>query len=602
MPGRGVLKLPSLGHLLASASATARRFPEVVVCAMGAGCAGVVALEPGSGDHWWALVRIASLGLPLFIAMTLAGERHRWTGTRRVLAALLGAGLLAGLYVLLDPWAQQALAQRYGHLTLTLHLAVAVVPYVTVTEPHGFWQYNRTLLFRFLLATLYAAALFIGLGLALAAVDNLLDVPVRPQHYGRLFVMIAYFFHPVFFLAGLPRDLAALEAGRDYPAPLRILAQFVMLPIVAVYVAILMLYLGRIVVTGTWPSGWTGYLVSSLAAAGILSLLLAHPERIAWERSWIDRYALAFWVAVVPAAVMVLLALWQRIGQYGITERRYLLGVLASWLGVTALHRIVTRTRDIKAIPLTLALIGALAYAGPWSAYAVAERSQAARAERILTAHGTIGEGSAGSELVEIPDADWEQVEDVVGYLVDNHGTARIEPWLVDDGSAALDTAASSAEGNGRVERILASLRVRPAAAGQPVRVVARGDRTPLEAEGFDLLIVGRETGSARGGGERLGVRVGEGGEGVVMRLGDRDVGWASLDPVVEMVERRPGSVTRFGRLWAPRASLVLDLRSEEFSARVVLRSVRLERRDGRLVATDLEVDAVLLRRAAAAP
>ena len=113
-----MLKLPSLGHLLASASAAARRFPEVVACAMGAGCAGVVALEPGSGDHWWAL------------------------------------------------------AQRYGHLTLTLHLAVAVVPYVTVTEPHGFWQYNWTLLFRFLLATLYAAALFIGLGLALAAVDN----------------------------------------------------------------------------------------------------------------------------------------------------------------------------------------------------------------------------------------------------------------------------------------------------------------------------------------------------------------------------------------------------------------------------------------------
>lgn len=514
----------------------------------------------------------------------------------------LGVAILTALYVVLDPWADEALAQRYGHVILTLHLGVSVAPYIAVAEPHGFWQYNRALLFRFLLATLYSAVLFVGLALALAAVDNLLGIAVPPEQYGRLFVLIAYFFHPVFFLAGVPRNFAELEASRDYPATLKVLSQFVMLPIVAVYVAILMLYLGRIVVTGTWPSGWTGYLVSSLAATGILSLLLAHPERIARDGGWIDRYALAFWAAVVPAAVMVLLALWQRIEQYGVTGRRYLLGVLAVWLGAVALRMVITRTRDIKAIPLSLALIGAVTFVGPWSAYAVAERSQAARVEGILAAHGAIGNGRSGSEAVEIPQDDWEELEAVVGYLIENHGTAEIEAWYADGDGAAGDTAVAPAEGDARVDRVLDFLGVRPELPGRPVRVVARRDGAPLSAGGFDLLVVSGEAGSVRVDGERLQVRVSEDGAAVVMRLGDEDLGRVSLLPVIEMAEREGGEAARFARLWVPQTSLVLDLNGEVLSARLVLRSVRLERRDGRLIATDMDIDAVLLRRESAAP
>ena len=272
--------------------------------------------------------------------------------------------------------------------------------------------------------------LFVGLVLALVAVDNLLGVEVPDLHYPRLFFLIAFFFHPVHFLAGVPADFEELERSRYYPGALRVLCQFVMLPLVAVYVTILMLYLGRIVVTGTWPSGWTGYLVSCLAVAGIFSLLVAYPERIGGKKAWIDWYALAFWIAIVPASVMALLALWQRIEQYGMTERRYLLGVLAVWLGAMALHRVLTRSRDIKAIPMTLTIIGVVTFVGPWSAYAAAERSQAARVEEILAAHGGLVEGRVGAEAVEIPYDEWEQVEEAVGYLIDNHGTGAVEGWM----------------------------------------------------------------------------------------------------------------------------------------------------------------------------
>lgn len=596
------MRLPSPDLLLASAAAVARRFPEVVLCAAAAGCAGVAAVDSEPGEPWWALLRTASLGLPLFVTLTLLGERRGWGPRLRWTGTALGAVLLVALHHHLDPWTNEALAQRYGHLTVTLHLAASVVPYVAVAEPHGVWQYNRALLFRFLLATLYAGVLFAGLSLALAAIDNLLGVDVPDLHYPRLFFLIAYIFHPVFFLAGVPADFSELERSRYYPSALRILSVYVMLPLVAVYVTILTLYLGKIAVTGTWPSGWTGYLVSSLAVAGIFSLLVVHPERIARERSWIDRYALWFWIAIVPAAVMVLLALWQRIEQYGITERRYLLGVLAVWLGVVALHRAITRTRDIKAIPLTLTVIGAVTFVGPWSAYAVAERSQAARIERILAARGVLVDGRVGPETVEIPYDEWKQVEEAVGYLIDNHGVSAVEGWYGGAGFGAADTAGAAEDRDERVERVTEALRVRPGPRSGPVHIHAEDRGAPLSAEGFDLVIVANAEGSAEVDGEELSFRISEDGAEIVMRLGEREAGRASFLPVVRTAEERPAALARHGSLAVPRSSLILELEGETLSARLVFETVQLERRDGGLAVAGFHLDAVLLRREAGVP
>ena len=50
-------------------------------------------------------------------------------------------------------------------------------------------------------------------------------------------------FHPWFFLAGIPRDLAALEARRDYPATVSIFARFILVPLVLGAIGLLAAYL-----------------------------------------------------------------------------------------------------------------------------------------------------------------------------------------------------------------------------------------------------------------------------------------------------------------------------------------------------------------------
>ncbi len=578
----------------------AKRFPGAVICGITASFAGILVVGSEGEGPWLRLFFAGSLGLPLFTSVVLLGERHRVASGSRWIFNGLSAAFLVVLYFLFGRWEDESQVQRYFHLSATLHMAAAMVPYLGVREPNGFWQFNRALFFRFGLAGIYAGALYLGLALALAAIDNLLGIAVPDETYERLFFLNAFIVHPLFFLAGVPSDFADLERNREYPAGLKVFSQYVMLPLVAVYVTILTVYMGKILVTGTWPSGWISYLVSSLAVGGIFSLLMVHPERLREERGWIHRYALAFWISILPSAVMVLLALWQRFQQYGITERRYLLGVLAVWLAGTAIYHIVTRTREIRGIPFSLAVVGAITFVGPWSAYSVAERSQVSRIEGILSASGVLSDDEVSPGPWEIPFEDWLQVEGAVRYLVENHGTSALQPWM-DGGLPVADTASGADQ---EVSRILQELGLRPAPGGRSVQIRLAGRREPVSVVGFERMVIGEGNGEVQVGGDPLQVALSQDSLALVLRLGDREEARASVAPLIERAEQ-PGRVPAAGsfrfneteRVDVPGDVLALDLSGDTLSALLLLRSITLEDRTVGWIATGFSFDAVLLRR-----
>lgn len=603
------MKLATVGRVIAGGKQAAARFPEVVACAVAAAAGGVMGVD-GGDVKWIQLLSAASLGLPLFAALVLVGERRGWTGRTRLLADAAGFALLATLFFYFGRLEENGWAQRYAHLSATLHMAVAIVPYLGVREPWGFWQYNRSLFFRCVTATVFSGALFAGLALALAAVDNLLGIGVPDVAYGRLFFVVAFGLHPLIFLAGVPSDFGRLDAARDYPVGLRVFSQHVLLPLVALYVAILLAYMGKILVTGTWPSGWISYLVSGLAVVGIFSLLMVHPERMRAERSWIDHYALAFWIAILPSAGMVGMALWLRVQQYGMTENRYVLGLLAAWLAGTAVHRVATRTRDVKSIPLVLAILGVATFVGPWSPYAVAERSQVGRIERILAEHGVLDESALATSTLQIPFEEWRQVEEAVAYLVDYHGTDVIDAW---SGGARIAAgvlpAASDSTAAARIARVMARLGVQPGPGDGPVELRAARPSAAVPADGYALLAARLEDGAAlvpRPGAPEAADTVrfdlSEDGRAIVMTAGGVE-SRAGLSGLFDLAAASPlpASDAATATVEVTAQALALDVSGPAFDARLVLRRLRIEQTETGPTATEFDVDAVLLRPAAAA-
>jgi len=472
-----------LRSLLRAATATAARFPATILVGGAATTIAVLLINDlGSEPDLWRLLAVAVLGLSLTSAAHLAGERFgqargtvRWgLPSLAILAlgalAVTGRSLPDGLFV-----------ARWLTLLLLGHLAVAIAPWRPGRDAPGVWQYNRRLLERILLATLYAATLFLGLAVALAAVDNLLGISIPTKAYPQLLAGLALLFHPWFALHGAPsarEDDPSLAAQQDYPTGLKLFAQYVLVPLVTLYLVILTLYLARILATQSWPSGWIGYLVSSVSVIGTLALLLVHPLRDRAEERWISGYARWYFLALLPALIMLLLAVGKRIGQYGLTEPRYTLLVLAGWMTAIALYFGATRSRQIALIPVSLAVVTLLTLIGPWGMTAMSRRSQTQRLTAILDR--TPLPLPAGQTL---PEEDRREVVAILMYLEQAHGAGAVAR------AAGLDpTLAAGWHRSGAVDSALARLGVDRYGSGAP----GSGERYAMfEISSVDTLVSG---------------------------------------------------------------------------------------------------------------
>lgn len=412
------MRYPAVHHVASEARRTFGRFPLVVIT--GGVCA-IASILDGMSE-----VLRASLGLPLFLALALFGERRGWSGWRRLALSLVGVAILAAFFVAWPGWSEGVAYRRFLQLSIAFHLLVATLPYIGDPDVDAFWEYNKRLFLRFLIAYLYSMVLFVGLAVAMLAMDNLLGIELDDRNYMHLLAVVAFVFNTWFFLAGVPKKLESLAERSSYPMGLKVFAQFVLVPLVALYLLILSVYLVKVIVTQVWPSNWIGWLVSSVAVVGILSVLLVYPVRQRADSGWIRTYSRAFYIALLPSIAMLFMAIWQRVHQYGITENRYFLIVLACWLALIATYFAVGSSRNIKLIPTTLALIALLTFFGPWGAYAVSRNSQFGRLTDLLAANGLMADEERVAAKKAVSYDDRREISATLRYLIQTHGEASI--------------------------------------------------------------------------------------------------------------------------------------------------------------------------------
>ena len=441
------MRFHSVVLVAADARRVLRRFPLVLLSALVAAVAGILALEDTENqDYHLRFLYAASLGLPLFVALTVFPDKARRPLGVKLLLQVTGVAVLVGFFFAWPRWQEPLAFRRYFQLTLGFHLLAAFLPFLGRGELNGFWQYNKTLFIRFLVSALFAAVLFAGLSIAILALDNLFGLEVDGERYFQLWVFIAFVFTTWFFLGGIPDDLRDLETVTDYPHGLRIFSQFILLPLVTIYLVILTLYMGKIAATRVWPSGWIGYLVSSVSVVGILSLLLIFPIQERAENRWVRSYARWFYIVLLPSVAMLLLAIFKRIGQYGITENRYFIVVLSFWLALIALYFIFSRAKSIKMIPATLCVLAFLTASGPWGAYSVSSRSQTHRLSELLSREGVLVDGQIRKAESQMSFEDRREVSAILSYLLGTHGEDSIAGWF-EDGLAWVDTMGTDGRG-----------------------------------------------------------------------------------------------------------------------------------------------------------
>jgi uncharacterized protein DUF4153 len=378
------MRFPSLVTLVDRAREVLLRFPWTIAAGVLAAVAAIMATTRSADPEWARVAMVAALGLPLTVALTLFAEERGWSAVRSAGLNAGGVAFLVLFYFVWDGPERKYEVVRYLQLSAGLHLLVAVLPFLGQRETNAFWQYNRRLFLGILRAVVFSAVLYLGLVVALVALDKLFGVHVSGNLYSRLWLFIVFVVNTWIFLADVPRGLRQMVDDTSYPKVLKVFAQYILTPLVFIYLVMLLAYLIKIVAGGEWPSGWIGWLVTSVAVAGLLGFLLVHPLRDDAGEAWIRTYTRWLFVGLIPAAIVLLVAFWKRVLPYGLTELRLLGILLGLWLLAIAVSYTLRQESGIRRIPVTLAALLLLTLFGPFSVTSLSVASQSRRLTRLL--------------------------------------------------------------------------------------------------------------------------------------------------------------------------------------------------------------------------
>ena len=427
------MKIPSLNLTVQKAAETLRRFPVPMLIAVAAASILMYLVDFGHTnlplleDLTKACLTL-SLALPAFTGLAAMQERYGFKLSMIGGLYILFAVLLTGFYFTIGTNENFKDIVYYLMISLAGHMFVAFAPFLLHHEVNGFWQYNKSLFLNFLTAGLYSVVLFGGLSLAIMAIDQLFEVHINEKTYLRLFIFISTVFNTWFFLSVFPKDVAELQQVDDYPKPLRVFTQFVLLPLITIYLLILYVYSARIILTMNWPQGWVSYLVVGFSTAGILALLLIWPLRDNDRYTWIKAYAKGFFMALFPLVILLFFSIYMRVSQYGITINRYYIILLALWLTGMALYFLLSKKKNIKVIPMSLFFLALISAFGPLSSINVSVKSQMNRMESVAVKNKIWSEGKitplpAGQK---VSNEDAEVIWSTLDYMIDAEGVESI--------------------------------------------------------------------------------------------------------------------------------------------------------------------------------
>lgn len=326
-----------------------------------------------------------SLGISLQFALKILSQRIK----KGFFWQLLGFLFLI-LYFLIFPKEEKDFSDFHLFIIIPSyvlsHLLVAFVAFIKKENTElSFWEYNKNLFVNLFLTFVFTGVLIAGVELAIVAVQELFNIDFDEKVYADTFFVLGIFGSTFIFLLFNESGLDYLEKQGKYPLILKFFTQFILIPLLIIYVVILYFYSAKILINWQLPRGWVSYLVLAYSIVGILALLLVHPLKDLKLKSWIVIFNKLFYYTLIPLIVLLFVAIFTRLLQYGYTEARYFVLLISVWLTTIVLYFVFIKKSSIKFIPISLFLFGLFALLFPYfNVFSVSKRSQEHELVEIL--------------------------------------------------------------------------------------------------------------------------------------------------------------------------------------------------------------------------
>lgn len=319
-----------------------------------------------------------------------------WVTSRSIgtVAGLIGGIVAAGAVTLLQISHGRVYSQDVVAIGSLILATMVAAHFRRGAKIEAFWYFNLQLAIAAAMGVVACVIVCGGLSLLLGSCRYLFEVAVPDSIYSYIWTTGASLLGPLFALAMVPANadesfVAGVKPELTEKAIFNVLS-FALTPLVLIYAVMLHIYAVKIAITATMPKGEVGRLVLTFGIIGTATYMVAYPWReaglrpVRWfMRSW-------FWLMVVPTLLLTL-AVWKRIAEYGVTPERYFLCLFAIWLAAMAVYMGMARGRmDLRAIPASVAIALLASSFGPWGATSVSIRSQLGEFRQILEKQGII--------------------------------------------------------------------------------------------------------------------------------------------------------------------------------------------------------------------
>jgi hypothetical protein len=434
-------QLFSLRRITAGIVSAIANYPLVIIMAVALGAESIWLIHHEETDLFdealpWMLAQ--GMGISLFFALHTVSRYRKLSRAVTGGIPALGIGVLYLIgyhfdYMMSMVFEETMVLEVFGY-ALASHLLVAFLPFFRKNTLNGFWQYNKSLFLRAFTTILYTGVLFAGLSGAIAAIQELFDVEFTGKIFAYLWFVMAFPVSALIFCAGVPLadDIDALESSSDLPSGLRLFVQFVLLPLVVVYLCILYAYMGKIILSWTLPQGWVTILIMAFSVIGMLAMLLVHPFQQLTEHAWIKVITKNYYRSLLPLLVLQYVAIFTRISDYGFTSARWAVVAITAWLTFITVYKVFFKGKNIILIPSTLFIVAILFLIGPLSHKSISVWSQTAKINRLvktlnlIDAKGKLKVYKANTTT----DSLMGEIYSATRYLNRNHQCTGLEPYI----------------------------------------------------------------------------------------------------------------------------------------------------------------------------
>ena len=188
---------------------------------------------------------------------------------------------------------------------------------------------------------------------------------------------------------------------------------YIFTPLVIIYALILLAYFIKILVLWQIPNNLIVNLVIWFASFSVVYLFfLSRVDSI----GFINKFKIIFPISLFPLLGMMFFAIYLRIGEYGLTENRYIVLAGGLWVFLSLIYYIFYRENSNITVPIFLAAIILITGIGPASATRLSTRSQNARFEKLLKENNMIAGEDIRSD-VKLDSFVKNQIIDIVSYM-----------------------------------------------------------------------------------------------------------------------------------------------------------------------------------------